>query len=168
MKREFVVGLVVAVCFTFASSAFAPKAEAQAKAKVGVAHRNTGCGLGTTLFKNAADDSILLQTIQVTTNGISGNQTFGITTGTLECEQPARFVKNDRLNEFVVANMDNLAKDIAMGRGETLEAFADLLQIPTEKRAEFYQKLQSSFAKIFTSESVVLAGVLDGVADSLN
>jgi L-fucose mutarotase/ribose pyranase (RbsD/FucU family) len=51
-----------------------------------------------------------------------------------------------------------------MGRGETLEAFAELLQIPTEKRAEFYQKMQTNFAKIFTSENVVLANVVDNAA----
>jgi hypothetical protein len=140
------------------SSAFA------AKGSSGQAHKNVGCGLGTMLWKGNADNSSLFQAFQATTNGTSGNQTFGITTGTSECDQPSTFVKNDRLNEFVVANMDNLAKDIAMGRGETLEAFAELLQIPTEKRAEFYQKMQTNFAKIFTSENVVLANVVDNAA----
>lgn len=157
MKRILLLLLVAVVWVGFAGSAVAA-------AKQGAAHRNTGCGLGTMLFKNNADDSIALQSFQATTNGTSGNQTFGITSGTSECEQPAKFVKNDRLNEFVVANMDNLAKDIAKGRGETLDAFADLLQVPAEKKAEFYQKLQASFAKIFASENVVLAEVLDGVA----
>ncbi len=128
------------------------------------AHQNTGCGLGTMLFKNNADNSSLLQAFQATTNGSFGTQTFGISSGTSECGQPSKFVKNDRLNEFMVANMDNLAKEIAMGKGETLEAFAELLQIPAEKRPEFYQKLQANFAKIFTSEDVQFAKVADNVA----
>jgi len=132
-------------------------------AGAGPAHDNTGCGLGTMLFQNNGDKSTLLQSLQATTNGTFGTQTFGITSGTSECKQPAKFAKNDRLNEFVVANMDNLAREIAMGKGETLEAFAELLQIPSEKRPEFYQKLQSNFAKIFTSEDVQLANVVDNV-----
>ena len=82
------------------------------------------------LFKNSADGSMLLQAFQATTNGTSGNQTFGVTTGTSKCEQPSKFAQNDQVNEFVLANMDNLAKDIAMGQGETLETLAELLQVP--------------------------------------
>ncbi len=159
MKRILVLAVVLVLSVMLVSSAFA-----SSKGGSGKAHKNVGCGLGTMLFQNNADNSSLLQAFQATTNGTSGSQTFGLTTGTSECDQPSTFVKNDRLNEFVVANMDNLAKDIAMGRGETLEAFAELLQIPTEKRAEFYQKMQTNFAKIFTSENVVLANVVDNAA----
>lgn len=158
MKKLAVVSVVIMVCLIFAGAALA------ASKSAGAAHRNTGCGLGTMLFKNNADDSVVLQTFQATTNGTFAAQLFGITSGTSECEKPAKFVKNERVNEFVVANMDNLARDIAMGKGETLEAFADLLQVPADARAEFYHRLQSSFAKIFSSENVVLANVLDSVA----
>lgn len=159
MKKVLVFAVVIVVSVMLVSSAFAA-----AKSSTGKARKNVGCGLGTMLFQNNADESSLLQAFQATTNSTSGNQTFGVTTGTSECDQPSAFVKNDRLNEFVVANMDNLAKEIAMGRGETLDAFAELLQIPTEKRAEFYQKMQTNFAKIFTSENVVLANVVDNAA----
>jgi len=159
MKKLLVVA-VLSIMFVFVvGSAFAA-----AKSTSGEAKQNVGCGLGTMLFENNADNSTLLQAFQATTNGSFGTQTFGVTSGTSECKQPTKFVSNERLNEFVVANMDNLAKDIAMGRGETLEAFADLMQVPSEKRPEFYQKLQGSFAKIFTSENVVLANVVDNVA----
>ncbi|HYA85763.1 MAG TPA: DUF3015 family protein [Nitrospirota bacterium] len=129
----------------------------------GEARKNTGCGLGTLIFQDKADNSTVLQSLQATTNDILGNQTFGITSGTSECKQPSKFAKNDRLIEFMVANMDNLAKEIAMGRGETLEAFAELLRVPANKRPEFYQKLQANFAQIFTSENVQLAKVVDNV-----
>lgn len=159
MKKVLVVA-VVSMLFVFVvGSAFAA-----AKGGAGKAHSNTGCGLGTLLWKNNADESILSQTLQATTNASTYTQLFGITSGTSECDQPANIAKNDRLNEFVVANMDNLAKDIAMGGGETLDTFAELLQIPVEKRAEFYGKLQANFAKVFTSEDVVLAEVVDNVA----
>ncbi len=93
-----------------------------------------------------------------------GNQTFGITSGTSDCQQPKNFVSNDKASEFMAANMDNLAKDIAQGRGETLDAFAELLGVPTEKRPEFYSLLQSGFAKIFTSPNVKMASVMDNIS----
>lgn len=153
MKRTFAVVAVVALSLMFVGAVHA-----------GQAASNTGCGLGTMLFKNNADNSVVLQTFQATTNGFYGNQTFGITTGTSECQQPKNFVSNQELNEFMVANMDNLARDIAQGRGETLDAFAELLGVAAEKRPEFYSQLQSGFAKIFTSPGVQMASVMDNIA----
>jgi DUF3015 family protein len=153
MKKVCMVMVVVMVSLMLAGSVFA-----------GQATSNTGCGLGTLLFKNNADNSILLQAFQSTTNAIFGNQTFGITTGTSDCKQPKNFVSNDKASEFMAANMDNLAKDIAQGRGETLDAFAELLGVPTEKRPEFYSQLQSGFAKIFTSPNVQMANVMDNIS----
>jgi len=73
-------------------------------------------------------------------------------------------VSNERATEFMVANMDNLARDISQGRGETLDAFAELLGVPSEKRPEFYASLQSGFARIFTSSNVQMASVMDNIA----
>ncbi len=157
MKKLLVVAVAAALCLMLVGSAFAA-------GTMGKAHKNTGCGLGTMLWENHADNSVLSQTMQATTNASTYTQLFGITSGTSECDQPANIAKNDRLNEFVVANMDNLAKDIAMGRGETLDTFAELLRIPAQERTAFYQKLQSNFARIFTSENVVLANVVDNIA----
>lgn len=134
----------------------------------GGAKANTGCGLGTVLWQNNADGSILSQTLQATTNGTFGNQTFGITSGTLECSEPTKVVKNEQLNHFVKSNMDNLAKDIAQGRGESLDTFAELLQVPVEKRAAFAAKLQGNFDKVFTSDQVVLADVIDNALTLTN
>ncbi len=127
----------------------------------GAARDNVGCGFGTLLFKDSANNSTLLQSVQFTLNALFGNATFGITSGTSECKTPSKFVSNKELNEFVVANMDNLAKDMARGKGETLEAFAELLQVPQMDRPAFYQKMQANFAAVFTSDKVVLADVVD-------
>lgn len=129
----------------------------------GQARRNVGCGLGSLLWESRADRSAVLQAFQATTNGTFGSQTFGVTSGTSKCERASQFVMDDRLNEFVVANMDNLAKEMARGSGETLDTFAALMHIPAEKRPEFFQRLQADFARIFTSEQVVHASVLDNV-----
>jgi opacity protein-like surface antigen len=127
----------------------------------GNARSNVGCGLGTILWENKADNSSLFQAFQATTNGTSGNQTFGITSGTSECQNNSKFVQNEKLIHFVQANMDNLAKDIATGKGETLDTFAEMLGVAPDQTIAFNSKLQANFDKIYTSEHVVLAEVID-------
>jgi opacity protein-like surface antigen len=146
--KKVLLGLALSLVVT--GSAFA-----------GQAATNTGCGLGGMLWENKADNSILFQASQATTNGSTGNQTFGITSGTSNCQKPSNFVQNEKLIHFVQANMDNLAQDIAMGRGESLDTFAEMLGVNPGQNAAFNAKLQANFSKIFTSENVVLAEVID-------
>lgn len=129
----------------------------------GPAQLNVGCGLGTLLWENKADGSLLFQLFQGTTNGTFGSQTFGMTTGTSECKQPAKVVKNDRAVEFVRANLDDLARDIATGRGESLDTLAELLAVPAPQREAFGKTLKAHFAEIFPSSGVEYAHVIDTI-----
>ncbi len=131
----------------------------------GNAKDNTGCGLGTMLFGDQADDSIVLQSLAVTTNGTSANQTFGITSGTSECEKPSKIASTERMNEYVLANLDNLAKDIARGGGETIDGLADLMGIPAGDRAAFVGRLQAGFDRIFPNPDVDYAYVVDAIVE---
>lgn len=149
--------LLLALTIALTGSAFA-----------GQAAQNTGCGLGTLLWQNKADNSILFQVFQATTNGSFGNQTFGISSGTLDCQQPSKFVQNEKLMHFVQSNMDNLAKDMAMGKGETLDTFAEMLGVAPWQQASFNTKVQANFGRIFTSEKVVLAEVIDNTITVMN
>jgi hypothetical protein len=151
-RRGLLAVVVVSMAVVFVSPV--------AYAASGQAARNTGCGLGTMVWEHKADDSSLYQSSQMSTNQ-TYSQSIGIAMGTSQCTQPKAYVSNDRINSFVLANMDNLAKDIAQGRGESLDTFAELLNIPVEQRAKFYQKLQANFAKVFTSEQIQLNDVVD-------
>lgn len=124
---------------------------------------NVGCGLGNMLFKEIGQDKTIFQILAVTTNGFLGNQTFGITSGTLGCTQPSMFVENEKVLRFVADNMDPLAQDIAAGNGETLSTLAELMEIPSEKRPEFYSKLQANFTGIYGSSAVESSDVIDGI-----
>ncbi|MBI5232857.1 MAG: DUF3015 family protein [Deltaproteobacteria bacterium] len=125
--------------------------------------QNVGCGLGEVALEGA-DETLMVQVLAATTNGTFGNQTFGITSGTSNCKQPTRVVSSERLNEFVAGNMDTLAKDMARGQGEALSTLAELMAVSHENRAEFYATLQANFSKVFTSESVESADVIDNIA----
>lgn len=134
----------------------------------GQAASNTGCGLGTILWGNNADGSIISQSLQATTNGTFGNQTFGITSGTLGCTQPANIAATERMIEFTAANLDNLAKDIAQGQGESLETLAELMAVPAEQRSALYGQLQANFDGIFTTGNERSGDVLDRILLAAN
>lgn len=150
MKK--VVALVVLAAFmVFAGTAIAATLN----------QKNTGCGLGSLIF--ADQNGLASQTFAVTTNGTFGNITFGITSGTSNCDRPANFSSNQKLQEFVADNMDNLARDIARGNGEYLNTMAVLASVPEEKRADFYSRLQANFSSIYSSEKVTHVDVLSNI-----
>ncbi len=124
------------------------------------AHSNNGCGLGTLVIKN--QDTVVTQVLGATTNGTSGNQTFGITTGTLNCDKPAEFVSNDKLNKFVTDNMDELAMDISAGKGETLDTVAKMMNV--KDTAKFNSTLKENFSDIYSNTNVTSASVIDSIA----
>jgi len=136
-------------------------------ASAGNLRDNVGCGLGTTLIGDQGNDSLVMQVLAATTNGTSGNQTFGITSGTLGCKKPTKIASNDKLNKFVADNMDKLAMDISAGHGETLSAVADMLKVPADKRADFYAKLKTNFDKIYASNKVSAGDVIDSIAENI-
>ena len=119
----------------------------------------TGCGLGAMIIKD--NDSALMLALQATTNSTFGNQTFGITSGTSGCKK-VKFAMSERAQEFVAANMDQLAKEAAMGRGETVDTLAELLEV--EDKAAFAAALQENYNAIYTSKDVKMADVLDNIA----
>ncbi len=56
----------------------------------GLADSDIGCGLGTMVFDG--QQGKVYKVLGATTNGTSGNQTFGITFGTLGCDAPAPLI----------------------------------------------------------------------------
>jgi Protein of unknown function (DUF3015) len=123
--------------------------------------KNYGCGLGSMAFQG--NDGLISQVFAATTNGTFGNQTFGITSGTSNCEQFKTFTSNETINTFVAENMDGLAKDIARGQGEYLDAFAGLIAVPESQRPAMYASLQAHFSQIYTSDSVSYLDVLRNI-----
>lgn len=120
---------------------------------------NTGCGLGSILIKDQS--TTVMQVLAATTNGTSGNQTFGISSGTLNCAEPASFASNDKLNRFVTENMDELALDISAGQGETLNTLATLMNV--QDKSSFNANLKANFSNIYSNENVSSANVIDSI-----
>ncbi|MCK9264574.1 MAG: DUF3015 family protein [Desulfomonilia bacterium] len=123
--------------------------------------KNTGCGLGSLIMQG--NDGLAFQVLAVTTNGTFGNQTFGISSGTLNCEQPGKFVSREKTSFYIADNMDNLANDIARGHGEYLNTLAVLMEVPEGSRTDFYTLLQNNFSHIYSSPKVSSIEVLGNI-----
>lgn len=123
--------------------------------------RNVGVGLGTRIFGHVGD-GLAFQILAATTNGSFGNQTFAISSGTLGADQPNRIARLE-LNDYLRKNMDNVARDIAAGAGESLEAILDILAVPNRLRPSVASRMQSKFAAIYAEKTVTS----DVVADRL-
>ncbi|MBT8140257.1 MAG: DUF3015 domain-containing protein [Gammaproteobacteria bacterium] len=115
-------------------------------------HGPAGCGLGTeVVFQDANEwhEHVLA----ATTNGTSGNQTFGMTSGTLGCESAGGPLAKGT-QEFIDGNIDRLAAEIAVGHGESLDALQQVIGVRAEQRAHFTALLRDNFGSLFTSHEV--------------
>ena len=120
-----------------------------------------GCGLGKELWENASNQkSIGVQVLAATTNGTSGNQTFGISSGTSGCTSNGTILAEYKVTVFASANFDNLSQDMARGNGEHLTSFAELLNIPQDNRAEFYTLAQTQYRAMIQSGENTPAAML--------
>ncbi len=132
MKKQ--LALVSVLVLAMSSVALAsPKKSAPAAAPApyhsssgGAAYGVAGCGLGTYVFKD--HQSKIQMILGATTNGTSGNQTFGISTGTSNCEiADGKWAQFSEADSFVAANYDRLQRDTAAGEGESLQALSQLM-----------------------------------------
>lgn len=115
------------------------------------------CGWGSKLFDG--QQGIAPQVLAVTTNGTFGNQTFGITSGTSGCTQNGMVNSTWKTAMFIDGNKTKLARDVALGQGETLTSLAALIGIQGQDRDTFYRVAQENFKTIFPSESVTTGEV---------
>ncbi|BAN46633.1 DUF3015 domain-containing protein [Metapseudomonas resinovorans] len=122
-----------------------------------------GCGWGNMVFEGQR--GLIPHLLATTTNGTSGNATFGLTSGTNGCDSSVRLGYGGRSLLAMNGMLDNIAEDMAQGQGEALDAYAVLLGIEEGDRAHFAQVTQANFSSIFSNPDVtgeqVLAATLD-------
>ena len=151
--KKLIVSLAAVAALS--SAAFAGIVDEGSKS----ANSQSGCGLGSVVM--AQPDSAVIYAVATFLNNLSSNQSFGITSGTSGCKK-TKFVMNERTTEFVASNMDQLAKEIAVGNGESVDTLAELLAV--EDKEAFASALQTHYNSIYTSENVEMADVLDNIA----
>jgi hypothetical protein len=108
---------------------------------------DAGCGLGSMAF---GEQQGFVQILAATTNGFFGTQTFGITTGTSNCQGLSSGAQASRI--FVEANREVLAKDISRGSGETIGTLTWIAGCSDSRAVG--ATLQKEFKAIFPDENV--------------
>ncbi len=124
-----------------------------------------GCGLGSMVFKGQS--GVVPQVLAVTTNGTSGNQTFGITSGTLGCTQDGMVHSNMKTALFIENNKDALARDMSVGSGETLASLAHLIGVKDQDQAAFNRVTKDNVARIFANDNAATEQVVGALREVL-
>ncbi|ATO18214.1 hypothetical protein BS636_00225 [Acinetobacter sp. LoGeW2-3] len=120
------------------------------------ADRDTGCGIGTQVW--AGQSGKLPKILAATTNGLFANQLFGITFGTLGCSGTGTVTA--QVVTFTNENAESLARDMAVGEGESLNVLAELLNIKSADKARFFAVSKQNFASIYAAENQTSLEVL--------
>ncbi len=141
--------LLLVVCFLLVPSGAA------------FADPDIGCGPGTSVWQGSK--GVMPKVLGATTNGSFGFQTFGISFGTLGCHQGGTVTADARLRMFAGANLDRLAREMAVGEGEVLAAFAHLQGVAETDRRAFYAFSKAHFAEIFSGDDVTENQVIEAL-----
>lgn len=128
---------------------------------VAMADNDVGCGVGTQVW--AGKKGVAPKILAATTNGIFTNQLLGITFGTLGCRQGGTVTA--QVVTFTNENAEALARDMAVGQGESLNVLAELMQIKANDKARFFAVSKANFAEIYSSKNTNSLQVLDALQD---
>lgn len=139
MKKMFLVGSILFSLTCFTGTAFA------------AGYGEAGCGLGSLVWQDSAKQKDpVFQILASTTNGTFGSQTFGITTGTSNCNDSIFKVEKER-EVFAAINFSTLVKEMAMGEGDNLNTLASLYGCSSDNFGTFGAVTQKNFGSIITS-----------------
>jgi hypothetical protein len=114
---------------------------------------SAGCGLGSLVFKQNDGTQILA----ATTNGTFGNQTFGITFGTSNCNAKGMIKVSMARESYIEANYKDLSRESAAGKGEYVANLASLYGYTPADSAQFAQLLQKNHTAIFAANDAKTA-----------
>ncbi|MGQ7956230.1 DUF3015 domain-containing protein [Pseudomonas sp. SP16.1] len=117
-----------------------------------------GCGWGNMVFEGQR--GLAPHLLATTTNGTSGNATFGLTSGTNGCDSSVTLGYGGRSWLAMNGMLDSIAEDMAVGQGEALDAYATLLGIEAQDRAHFAKVTHQNFGNIFSGADVTSEQVL--------
>lgn len=122
-----------------------------------------GCGWGNMLFEG--QNGLVIHMLAITTNGTSGNATFGMTSGTNGCDTSGALTYNGTSMLAMNGVLEEVAHDVAMGHGEALTALSVSMGIAPDHRARFNALLHSNFNSIFPQEDVTAEQVMGSIVE---
>jgi len=114
-----------------------------------LADNGAGCGPGAGLWRGKT--GLVAHTSAGTTNGTFSSPLFGLLSGTSGCENPGVVSNEYQKQVFVAMNMDDLAQDVAQGKGAHLSSLANLMGIQANDESAFFSLTQRSYDSIFVT-----------------
>lgn len=123
------------------------------------------CGWGSKLFDG--QNGVGPQVLGATTNGTSGNQTFGVTSGTSGCTQDGAVKSSWKTAMFIDGNKEKLARDMSLGQGETLDSLAKVMGVREEDKAAFFLATRENLGRIFANENASTDQILVSLKEVL-
>ena len=133
--RKIITGLVLLSASSVASAA---------------APGGPNCGWGNMLFDGQS--GLGAHIIASITNGTSGNNTFGMTTGTNGCSTSDTLTYGGK--SMVSSIMGEFSEDVARGEGDAMDTVAVVYGVEKQDRETFAKVMHENFAVIFPNEDV--------------
>lgn len=121
---------------------------------------DAGCGLGAVIM---GPQKGWTQVFAATSNGTSGNQTFGITSGTSNCTSSGAVAVEKQVPHYVEVNRFALAKEAARGGGETVSGLANLIGCDN---AVLGKNMQKNYDRLFVETNMEPAKIEQGVRNN--
>ncbi len=147
MKRSLLAASLVAA--SFSASAVVPGGDS--------------CGWGNMLFEGQS--GLPMHVVASTTNGTSGNASFGMTSGTNGCSANGTLTYGGNPMIDLSSIMGEFSEDVARGHGDAMTTVAVALKIEAQDRQTFESVMHENFAVIFPTENVTseeaMAAVLE-------
>lgn len=123
------------------------------------ADNDIGCGVGTMVLEGKQGAIYKLAASWL--NGVT-MQSISITFGLVNCGSlNDTITASARTRHFAANSFDNLARDMALGEGESLDTLAALLDVPEANRPAFARFAQSHYDSLFPNGQVTSDEMLE-------
>ena len=120
-----------------------------------------GCGWGQALFEGQTGTAT--HVLAGITNAITGNNTFGMTTGTNGCSTTGTLSYGGE--NIVSAIMDEFSEDVARGEGDAMNTVAVVYGVDVQDRDTFAKVMHENFTTLFPSEDVTAEEMMASIEE---
>ena len=134
---------------------------ASSAANAGAAGGDGGCGWGNALFKGQSGTAT--HVLAGITNAITGNNTFGMTTGTNGCTTTGTLGYGGQ--SVVSSIMDEFSEDVARGEGDALDTVSVVYGVDAQDRDVFAKVMHENFTTLFPNEDVTAEEMMASIEE---
>ena len=121
----------------------------------------SGCGWGQALFDGQSGTAT--HVLAGITNASTGNNTFGMTTGTNGCTTNGTLSYGGQ--SVVSSIMNEFSEDVARGEGDALDTVAIVYGVEANDRDTFAKVMHKNFTTLFPSEDVTAEEMMSSIED---